>query len=100
MFGIIIWRVSHSWLSSIWEPTAVAGKAQAAGYQLHDLGFDAKSLKVENYPNPIKCHAVSPIADSKHVKKHLCLQDTKADQGGDEALLRALLTGQSCDVLP
>lgn len=112
LFGRIIWTVRPSWLSSIWEPTAVAGKEQAAGYQLHNLRFDGekkknktktptqKSLRVENSPDPVTWHAVSPIAVSKHVRKQLCLQYTKADQGGDEDLLHALLTVKSCDVLP
>lgn len=59
-----------------------------------------KSLKVENSPNPIIWHAVFPIADSKNVKKQLCLQNTKADQGGNKALLRALPTIKRCNVLP
>lgn len=45
-------------------------------------------------------HRQFPVTDSRHAMKQLWLRDTKADRGGDEALLCGLLTTKSSDVLP
>ncbi|KAJ7394960.1 hypothetical protein BTVI_159172 [Pitangus sulphuratus] len=58
---------------------------RAAGYQLRNIGFDAKPLEVENSKSSVTQKAVSPITVTKSVKKKPYLQDTKSDQGRDKA---------------
>lgn len=54
-----------------------------------------KLLKDESFTNLTTSQAVSPVTDSRRAMKQLWLHDTKADQGGDEALLCGLLTTES-----
>lgn len=69
------------------------GREQVAGYWTLDLM--QKLLKDESFTNLTTSQAVSPVTDSRRAMKQLWLHDTKADQGGDEALLCGLLTTES-----